>query len=92
MVSCEGLIILILKAINVARPCHHHWREGSFQPKVVSGHLHEVSCDTEELLGRGDHVDLLGQELSQFFLGESIWVYGKQDMDSCGLLLGVSWS
>ena len=54
---------------------------------VISGQPHKFSGTVAELLGRGDHVDALIQELAHFFLGESVLDHGDHDLDShCSLL------
>ena len=86
-VSCEGLFVLTLEAINVTRPCHHHSRGGTFLYKVIPDHPHRVSGSVAGLLVCGDHVDALIQELAHFVLGESVLAHGEQDLDSyCSLL------
>ena len=86
-VSCKGLFVLILKAINVTSPCNHLYQEGNFRSEVISGYLHKVSGDVTKLLGRGDYVDVLIQELTRFVLGEPVLAHGDQDLDSnCSLL------
>ena len=61
MVSCQFLVILTLKEINVARPCLHHLEDGFFHPEVFPVQLHNFLCSTAELLGSGDHMDSLVQ-------------------------------
>ena len=71
-VSCKGFVILTLKAINMARSCHHYSGEGSFFPKVVPGQPHKILFAVAEILGRGNHMEFLVQDLASFFLGEFI--------------------
>ena len=40
--------------------------------QVVPRHLHEVSGDVPELLGRGDNMDPLVQEQARFFFEQSV--------------------
>ena len=42
----------------------------------------QILCAVAELLGRGDHVDDLVQDLARFFLGESVLAHGEQDLHS----------
>ena len=90
-VYCEGLVVLKLKAINVMRPCHHCSREGTFRSEVFPGQPQKVTGDSAELLGCGDHVDALIQDLSQFVLGETVLAHGEQDLESHRYLLRVHW-
>ena len=88
-VSCKGLVILTLEAINVTRPCRDRSVEGTFRSKVIPGQPHEVLGAVSEILGRGYHVDVLIQELARFFLGELVLAHGEQDLDSHRSLLRV---
>ena len=88
-VSCKSLVILTLKAVNKARSCLHYSVEDSFRPKVFPGQPHKVFCTVAELLGRGDHADLLVQDLKRFFLGELVLTHGVQDLQSPGAILRV---
>ena len=86
-VSCEGLVILTLEAINVMRPCCYCSGEGTFRSEVIPGHTHEVLGAVVDFMGLGDHVDVLIQEISRFVLGYSVLAHGEQDLDShCSLL------
>ena len=76
-VSCKVLVVLTLKAINVTRTCCHRSQEGNFCSKVIPVHPHTFLGAVSELLGFGDHVDVLIQELARFFLGESVLDHGK---------------
>ena len=90
-VSCEGLVILMLETINVMRPWRHHSREGTFRSKVMPGQLHKVSGAVAELLGCGNHVDALIQELAHLVLGESVLAHGDQDRYPHHSLLRICW-
>ena len=86
-VYCKGFVILTLEAINVMRSCRHCSGEGTFRTEVITGQPHGVSGDEAELLGCGNHVDALIQEIAQFVLGELVLSHGNQDLDShCSLL------
>ena len=63
-VSCKGLVVFALKAINVTRPCHHCSRGVTFRSEVISGQPHGVSGAVAKLLGFGDRVDALIQKLA----------------------------
>ena len=88
-VSCEGFVVLTLEEINATMPCCHRYGEGKFRYKVIPGQPHEVSGAVAELLGYGNHVDALIQELAHLVLGESVLAHGKQDMYYHGALLRV---
>ena len=92
MASFEGLVILMLKAINVTRPCCHCSREGSFCFEIVPGQPHEVSCAVAEILGRGNHLYALIQELAWFLVGELVLAHGDQDLDPHWSLFCICWS
>ena len=81
MVSCQFLVILTLKEINMTRPCYHRSVEGPFRSEVVPYQLHKYFCDVAELLGCGNHLDALIQYLSQLVLVELVLAHGQQDLD-----------
>ena len=89
MVSCEGFVILTLEAINMMRLCCHCYGEGPLCTKLVHSNLHKVSCAVVDLLGCGNHMDTLIQELARFFLGESVLAPGEQDLEPYCYLLRV---
>ena len=67
--SFKGLVIFTLKDINVMRPCRHSLEDGSFYHEVVPNHMYKFLWAVAELLGRGDHMDWLVQNLARLFLG-----------------------
>ena len=69
-VSCKGLVVLTLEAINLTRLCCHRSGEGTFRSKVIPVQPHKVSGDVVDLLGHGNQIDVLIQELARFVLGE----------------------
>ena len=83
----QDLFILTLEAINAMRPFHHRSVEGSFRYEVVPGHTHKVLCAVAEILGCGNYVDVMIQELDLLFLGELVLEHGDQDLEhNCSLL------
>ena len=88
-VSCEGLEILTLEAVNVARLCFHRLTKGYFCPQVLPCHPHEVSCAVADLLVPGNHMDLLVQDLARLFLGELVLEHGEQELHFHGALLSI---
>ena len=92
IVFFEGLFVLMLKAISVTRPCGHCSGKGTFRSEVIPVQPHEVSGAVAELLGHGDHVYALIQELARFVPGELVLAQREQDVDSHCYLLRVCWS
>ena len=90
-VSCKGLVVLTIEATYVTRPSRHSSQEGTFRSKVIPGQPHEVTGAVAELLGRGNHVETLIQELARFFLGEPVLAHGEQDLESHRSILHVYW-
>ena len=87
MVYCKGLVVLTLKAINVTRPCRYRSVVRTFCSEVIPCQMHQVSGAVVELLGCGNHVDALIQDLTRFILEESVLTHSNQDMDpNCSLL------
>ena len=60
--------------------------------EVIPCQPHKLSGAVAELLGCGDHVDALIQELARFVLGDPVLYHGKQDLDLHHYLLRVRWS
>ena len=88
-VRCKLLVILMLKAVNVARQRRHCLEEGSFPTEVVPGQAHKYLCAVVDILGRGNHVDLLVQDPTHFFLGELVMSHRKQDLPPNGNILSA---
>ena len=91
MVSCKGLVLFTLKAINVTRTCRHCSQEETFCSEVILGQPQNVLGTLAELLGRGNHVDTLIQELDHFVLGDPVLDHDEQDLDLYRSLLHVRW-
>ena len=77
MVSCEGLVLLTLEAINMTRPCRHHSQQGAFRSEVIPGQPHIFSGAVAGILSHGYHVDALIQELARFVFGKLVLAHGN---------------
>ena len=78
---CKGLVVLTLEAINVVSQCRHCSGEGTFYSKVIHVQPHKFSVAVAELLGCGNQVGALIQELACFVIGESVLAHGEQYLD-----------